>query len=133
MGGTLIDDNDGKDAVKSVGCPQVNTFSFVSWVDYAEPLRVAIFKYYTMKIFIPDYDWGYEELEGLFKIYKVFDLNTYKGGAFCQGFIFSHECSKLILKFGYEALDNQKRDVRYAKKQARITKKRVRAQRRKAK
>ena len=68
---------------------------------------------------IPEYNITLDDLECVFKIIKVFEEETYKGDSFCRGFIFSHECSKLILKFGHVQMESSKKKASQAKKLAR--------------
>ena len=88
-----------------MGCPEVDTPSFLSWIEYAEPAKVALLQYANNGEPIPEIDMLMNSLQGVFKIYMVFDDEKYQGDSFCKGFMFSQEISKLIFKFGFTQME----------------------------
>ena len=102
MGAFIEEDGDEDD---NLGCPDVETPGFLTWIDYVEPAKTALLQYANNGEPIPEMDLMLNSMQGIFKMYTVFNKDDYKGDDFCRGFMFSKECSKMIFKFGFTQMD----------------------------
>ena len=75
MGAYLIEDEEDEEPIK---CPQVKVPGFMSWIEYAEPAKVALLKYANNGEPMPELDLFTDSIERLFTIWKVFD-DDYEG------------------------------------------------------
>ena len=71
MGAFIVEEGD-EDEFK---CPKVPTPGFLSWIDYAEPAKVALLQYANEGNPIPELDMLQDSITRVFKIWKVFDKN----------------------------------------------------------
>ena len=68
--GAFIDEDGEED---EFNCPIVPTPGFMSWIDYAEPAKVALLSYANEGKPIPEIDIFIDSITRVFKIWKVFD------------------------------------------------------------
>ena len=123
--GAFMEEDGEEDEFK---CPVVPTPNILSWIDKAEPAKVALLQYANEGKPIPEIDMAVESFTRIFKIWTIFD-KKYEADMFCRGYQFSKECTKIIFKFGNEQMEKkQKAEISSAKKSARANRRQARSQ-----